>query len=149
MLAEKIDHDFKAALKAKDTLKVETIRMLKAALANFLIEKRKLTADETELIGLIRKQIKQREDSIESFKKGGRQELAEKELREKTILESYLPPPFSDQDLEDLVRSVIQATAAQSKGDLGRVIKEALARAQGRADAKRVSQAATKFLSTS
>ena len=146
MLLEKIEEDLKSAMKAKDVTKVETLRMLKAALHNFLIEKRKETADDNELIGLIQKQIKLRQDSIEGFKKGGRQDLVDKETREKTILESYLPAALSDEEIKTLVKKVIQETGASSKVDLGKVMKEAMAKSQGRADGKRINQIATVLL---
>lgn len=146
MLVQKIEDDFKTALKAKDVLKIETLRMLKAALGNFLIEKRRECAEDAELIGLIQKQVKLREDSIESFKKGGRQDLVEKESKEKIILEAYLPKALSDAELESLIKSVIQQTGAKEKADMGKVMKEAVAKAQGRADGKRINQIAARFL---
>ena len=147
MLDQRIENDFKAALKAKDILKVETLRMLKAALGNFLIEKRKEKVEDQELISLIQKQVKLREDSIESFKKGGRTDLVEKETREKTILESYLPKRLSDDELQSLVKQAISQTGAKSKADLGRVMKEAVTLAQGRADGKRINLVASQLLS--
>lgn len=146
MLVQKIDEDLKEALKAKDTLKLETLRMLKASLRNFLIEKRKETAEDSELMSLIQKQIKLRQDSIESFQKGGRKDLVDKENKEKQILESYLPAAMSDQEIEKMVKAVIQETGSKSKADLGKVMKEAISRSQGRADGKKISQFAAHFL---
>lgn len=146
MLAQKIEDDFKTALKAKDTIKVETLRMLKAALSNFLIEKRKDKAEEAELITLIQKQVKLRQDSIESFKKGARNDLVEKESHEKAILESYLPQALSDQELESLVKRAITQTGAKTKAEVGKVMKEALQLAQGRAEGKRINQVAVSLL---
>lgn len=146
MLAERIEQDFKGAMKAKDTVKVETLRMLKSALGNYLIEKRKQNAEEPELIGLIQKQIKLRQDSIEGFKKGGRQDLVDKESREKAILETYLPASLSDAEVELIVKKAIEQTGAKTKQDLGKVMKEALAESQGRADGRRINQAASKLL---
>lgn len=146
MLTSQIDEDLKSALKAKDSLKLETLRMLKAAIHNFLIEKRKDTAADAEVVTLIQKQVKQRDDSIEGFKKGGRQELADKEAQEKAILESYLPKQLSDPELESLVKAAIQLTGAQSKADMGKVMKEAASKAAGRADGKRINQFVTKLL---
>ena len=146
MLTEKIENDFKVAMKAKDTIKVETLRMLKAALNNYLIEKRKTTIEESELIVLVQKQVKLRQDSIEGFTKGGRQDLVDKETKEKAILESYLPKALTDEELNSLVKQIILETGAKSKVDLGKVMKEALAQSQGRADGKRISQIATSLL---
>ncbi len=142
MLAQQIDEEFKTALKAQDTLKVETIRMLKAAVKNFLIDKKKEKIEDLELTGLIQKQVKLREDSIESFKKGGRVDLVDKETREKAILEAYLPKQLSDAELQSVVQKAIQQTGAKTKADMGKVMKEAVALAQGRADGKRINQIA-------
>jgi uncharacterized protein YqeY len=146
MLADKIEDDFKAALKAKDITKVETLRMLKASVNNFLIEKKKKVTEEAELLNLIQKQVKLREDAIEGFKKGGRQDLVDKESKEKAILQSYLPAQLSDQEVEALVKKAIQQTSARTKADLGRVMKEALSQTHGRSDARRVSEIAGKLL---
>ena len=146
MLSQRIEEDFKGALKARDTVKTETIRMLKAAVTNYLIEKRKDQIEDAELMSLIQKQVKLREDSIESFKKGGRNDLVEKETREKTILESYLPKPLSDSDLKALVQKAIQQAGAKTKADMGKVMKEAVALAGGRADGKRINQIAATLL---
>ena len=142
MLAQQIDEEFKTALKAQDTLEVETIRMLKAAVKNFLIDKKKEKIEDLELTGLIQKQVKLREDSIESFKKGGRVDLVDKETREKAILEAYLPKQLSDAELQSVVQKAIQQTGAKTKADMGKVMKEAVALAQGRADGKRINQIA-------
>lgn len=146
MLEQKIEEELKIALKAKDTIKVETIRMLKAAVKNYLIEKRKGQIEDHELTGLIQKQVKLREDSIESFKRGDRQDLVEKETMEKKVLESYLPKQLTDPELEVIVKKAISQTGAKAKSDMGRVIKEALALSQGRADGKRINQLAASLL---
>ena len=146
MLIEKIDGDFRTAMKGKDTVKVETLRMLKAALSNFLIEKKKKTVEDSELIVLIQKQIKLRTDAIDSYQKGNRQDLVQKESREKTILESYLPAGLSDQELQSLIKKVIERTGAKTKADLGKVMKEAMSEAKGRADGKKISETAMALL---
>ena len=146
MLAQQIDEEFKLAMKAHDTLKVETIRMLKAAVKNFLIDKKKEKIEDSELTGLIQKQVKLRDDSIESFKKGGRTDLVDKETREKAILEAYLPKQLSDTELKGIVQKAIQQTGAKTKADMGKVMKEAMSLAEGRADGKRVNQIAAGIL---
>lgn len=146
MLADKIEEDLKAAMKSKDIVKVETLRMLKAALHNFLIEKRREKAEDQEVVGLIQKQIKSREDSIEGFKKGGRQDLVDKETKEKAILAAYLPAQLSNAELESIVKKAIQQIGAKTKADMGRVMKEAMAVSQGRADGKRINQIAASLL---
>ena len=146
-LANKIDEDLKTAMKTRNTLALATLRMLKAAVNYYLIEKKKETIDDTELFQLIQKQVKQRIDSMEGFKKGGRADLAEKESKEKAILEAYLPSPLTDSELRSLVQSVIQSLGVTSKNDLGKVMKEVLVRSGGRADGRRANQTALSLLS--
>ncbi len=146
MLNEKINEDLKTALKERNTLKVDVLRMLKAAVTNFLIEKKKDKVEDEEMIGLIQKQVKLRDDSIEAYKKGGRQELVDKETKEKALLQAYLPKGLSEGELKDLIQKAIQATGAKSKADMGKVMKEAVAQAKGRADGKQISQIAAQLL---
>lgn len=146
MLTQQIEEEFKRALKARDIVKMETLRMLKAATENFLIERRKKQIEDSELISLVQKQVKLREDSIESFKKGGRTDLVEKESREKAILETYLPKPLSDAELKAIVEKALQRTGGKTKADIGKVMKEAIALAQGKADGRRISQAVASLL---
>ena len=140
MLLDKIEQDLRLALKSKEPVKVDTLRMLKAALSNYLIQSNKTFADDSEVIVLIQKQVKMRQEAIESFKKAARQELLAKETQEKAILETYLPKPLSDDELRALIQSVIASVGAKNRSDMGRVIKETLSKAQGRADGKRVSE---------
>lgn len=148
MLMQKIDEDLKAAMKEKNQIKLETLRMLKAALSNFLIEKKKSSAEDPEVVALIQKQIKLRIDAIEGFKKAKRTDSVEKETREKCLLETYLPPALSNEELKNLIQNVIQKTGAKSKADLGIVMKEAVSEVKGRADGKRISELALALLST-
>ena len=140
MLEQKIDEDLKNALKSKDSIKVETLRMLKAALRNYLIDKRKDSADDSELVNLIQKQVKMRQEAIDSYQKGGRRDLVAKESQEKSVLEAYLPKSFSDEELAHLIKTVISQIEAKSPADMGRVMKELMPKVQGRADGKRVSE---------
>ena len=140
MLIDKIESDIKESMKSKDQTRLETLRMLKAAIGNFLIEKKKDRADDGEVLVLIQKQVKLRQDSIESFQKGGRKDLVDKETKEKGILEAYLPKQLSDAELQALVNKVVQETGATTKADMGKTMKEVLAQSKGRADGKRVSQ---------
>ena len=140
MLTEKIESDIKEAMKSKDEIRLGALRMLKAAVGNFLIEKKKPKAEDAEVLALIQKQVKLRQDSIEGFQKGGRMDLVDKETKEKTILEAYLPEALSDAELEALVKKAVQETGAKTKADTGKVMKEVMARAAGRADGKRINQ---------
>ena len=145
MLLTKIESDIKEAMRARDAHRLATLRLLKSAIGYAAIEKKLTLGDDAStdaaIISVIQKQIKQRHDSIESFEKGGRPELAAKEKAELGILESYLPAPLSDADLSALVVEVIASLGAKPKADMGKVMKEVIARAAGRAEGKRVSAA--------
>lgn len=140
-LQEKIDLDIKEAMRAKDSARLSVLRMVKAALKNAAIEKGGATAllDATEAAAVLRKQIKQREDAIAGYEKGGRAELAATERAEIAILESYLPAPLDAAALENLVREAIQEVGATSAKDMGAVMKVATAKAAGRADGRALS----------
>src|SRR3989338_237375 len=124
MLTETIDTDLKTAMKEKNTIKVATLRMLKAAIINKLIEKKAKELTDEDIREIIQKQVKQRKEAIEEFKKGARQDLVEKETKELTILERYLPSQLTEAELKSLISSVIESTAAKSKSDMGKVMKE-------------------------
>ena len=141
-----IDAKLKEALKAKDKITLDTLRGLRAAIKNKEIElQRKVT--EAEFYQLVAKQIRQREDAIAQFKKGNRLDLAEKEKKELEILKQFMPPPPSDDELEQLVRQVIAEVRAKGPQDMGRVMKEIMPRVSGRADGKRVSALVKQILS--
>ena len=141
-----IDAKLKEALKTKDRITLDTLRGLRAAIKNKEVElQRKLT--EAEFYQLVAKQIRQREDAIVQFKKGSRLDLAEKEEKELEILKQFMPPPLSDDELEQLVRQVIAEVGAKGPQDMGRVMKEIMPRVSGRADGKRVSALVKQILS--
>lgn len=136
---DKITTDLTAAMRAKDQLRLDTLRMTKAALMNREVEKRR-ALDDTEAQQVIAGMIKQRRDSIEQFRSGGRPELADKEQAEIAILETYLPPPMDAAELEVIVAEAITEAGATSPKDMGRVMKGVMARLAGRAaDGKVVS----------
>jgi uncharacterized protein len=146
MLIDKIDTDLRHALKNKDIAKVSTLRFLKSALQNLTIEKRK-PLEEEDVISVIKKQVKQRKDSIESFKSGNRLDLAEKEERELEILKSYIPEEIGDSNLTCIIKDAIAQAGASSQGDLGGVMKIVMAVIKGRADGNRVSSLVKEELS--
>ncbi|MBI3316334.1 MAG: GatB/YqeY domain-containing protein [Candidatus Omnitrophica bacterium] len=139
-LMQKIDQDLKAAMAAKDAVRLSTLRFLKSALAYGAIEKKVEMLGDAEVLQIIRKQIKQHRESIDQFAKAGRKELAEKEQKETVILESYLPPALSDEVLEKAVASLVKEVGAASKKDFGKVMKLSMEKLGGQADAQRVSQ---------
>lgn len=146
---ERIDQDLKEAMKAKEADKLAVLRMLKAALKNAAIEKGGATAqlEESEALAIVRKQAKQRQDSIAGFEKGHRPELAEKEKQELVLLNEYLPKALSAEEMTALVRESIAEAGAASKARMGAVMKIASAKAAGRADGRMLSAEVQKQLS--
>ena len=148
-LSERVDEDLKEAMRARNASKLGVLRMLKSALTYAAIEKSgaegKLT--DAEAAQVIRKQAKQRQDSIESFEKGGRAELAAKEKEELSILNTYLPQAMSADELAKVVRETIAEVGATSKAQMGAVMKALQTKVAGRADGKMLSGEVQKQLS--
>lgn len=146
---ERVDSDLKDAMRIKDTRKLGVLRMLKSALKYATIAKSGAEAQlsEAEAAQVVRKQAKQREDSIESFEKGGRSELAAKEKEELSILNTYLPQAMNSDELAKVVRETIAETGATSKAQMGIVMKALQAKVAGRADGKTLSQEVSRQLS--
>lgn len=139
-LLERIDRDLKEALRAREALRLSVLRMLKNALQNKAIEKGQDTLSETEGFETVSKLIKQRRESVEAFRKGGRPELADKESREVEILKAYLPPALSEEELKTLVREAAEAVGARDLSAMGRVMKAVMPKVAGRADGQAVSR---------
>lgn len=139
-LAEVLDQDLKTAMKAQDALKVSTLRMLKSALANLAISKKKDLLDENEILDILQKQVKQRLESMESFKQGGRLELAAKEQKELDILKAYLPKQMDENEIKELACKAIAASGAKGPAEMGKVMKELMPHVKGKADGKLVNQ---------
>jgi uncharacterized protein YqeY len=147
-LPERIDAELKEAMRARDAARLSVLRMVKSALKNAAIEKGGADArlDDAEAAQVIRKQVKQRQDSIESFEKGGRPELADKEKTELAILQQYLPAAMSGEELSRLVRETIAEVGATSKAQMGAVMKALGPKVTGRADGRTLSQEVQKQL---
>jgi uncharacterized protein YqeY len=148
-LQERLDSDLKEAMRAKDTTKLGVLRMLKSALKYAAIAKSDAEAElsEAEAAQVMRKQAKQRKDSIERFEKGGRAELAKKEREELSILNTYLPQAMTTDELAEIVRETIAEVGATSKAQMGAVMKALQAKVAGRVDGKTLSQEVQKRLS--
>jgi uncharacterized protein YqeY len=149
-LSEHVDSDLKTAMREKNAIKLAVLRMLKAALMNATIEKSGAQGklNDADAVQVIRKQVKQRQDSIESFEKGGRPELAAREKEELSILQSYLPQAMSADDISKAVGEAIAEVGATSKGQMGAVMKAVQAKVAGRADGKTLSAEVQKQLSS-
>jgi len=147
--AETVMEDLKAAMKAKDTVALSTLRALKTALTNAAIESgnKDNVVEEADALAIVRKQIKQRQDSIEQFEGAGRPELAEGEKAEIVVLEKYLPAALSPEEVTAIVEAAVAETGATSRADMGKVMKIVQEKVAGRADGKTLSQAVMKHLS--
>ena len=137
-LSERIEKDYVAAFKAKRTDEVAVLRMLKAAVKNKQVELRRELAD-NEILDVVAKQVKQRQESIDQFRAAGRIDLAEIEERELLILRTYLPTALSPAELEEAVTTSIQALGASGMKDMGRVMNAILGEYAGRIDGKELS----------
>lgn len=147
MLAQRIDDEFKQAMKDKNPVKVSTLSLLRSSFKYVMIEKKLEKISDEDVLLVIKKQIKQRQDSIAQYEKGARQDLADKEKAELEILKAYLPAEMSLSQLESVVGDVVKQTGACGIKDMGKVMKEASARLAGRADNRAVSDVVRKILS--
>ena len=147
MLEEKILNDYKEALKSKDKIKSSILNFLRANLMNLAIRLKKKSLDDNEVISEIKKLVKQHQDSIEQFKKGQRDDLVAHESQELEILKSYLPPELSLDEINKIIDEVISQIQAKGLKDMGRVMKEVMAKIASRADGKAVSGLVNRKLS--
>ena len=147
-MQEKIDADLKEAMRSRDAERLSVLRMVKSALTNAAIDKHGSTGGlaDADAAAVIRKQVKQRQDSIVSFESGGRPELAAKERREIEYLSAYIPKPFTEVEIIAVVNESIAQAGATSKAQMGAVMKIATEKAAGRVDGKTLSQAVQKAL---
>ena len=130
-LSDTVSNDIAAAMKAKDPLRLSALRMLKAAIMNKSVEKGR-DLDDGEVLQVVASLVKQRRDSIEQFSKGGRTDLVEKETAEIAVLDQYLPPAVSPDELDAAVAAAIAETGATSPKDMGKVMKAVMPRLAGK-----------------
>jgi uncharacterized protein YqeY len=141
-----IEAGLRDALKSKDSLRVSVLRMVLAAIKNKEVEKRGTLTDE-EFLGLIRKSVNQHNESIDSFRKGNRPDLVEREEKELEILKQFLPASLSEQEIEQEIEKAIEAVGAVSQKDMGKVMKYLLEKHPGKIDGKALSAMVVKRLS--
>lgn len=144
-LSEKITHDLKTALKARDTALVSALRMLKSSLKNAEVEKMRPLEDE-EILSLISSLIRKGKEAAAEFQKGGRDDLARKEEREIDIYYQYLPKQRSSQEIKETLIQIIGELGAKGPKDLGTVMKAAMVRLAGQAEGKTVNELARELL---
>jgi uncharacterized protein YqeY len=149
-LLDRINDDLKDAMRAKDKVRLRTLRSVRAALKNKEIDKRQegkeAVLDEQEQLAVIRKQVKQRKDSIEQYRDAGRDDLVDKEQEEIDVLDDYLPQPLSDDELRDHLQSIIDDVGAESMADMGPVMGRAMSDLRGKVDGSRVQQMVRELL---
>lgn len=144
-LLEQLTNDLEAAVKSGDTMSRDTLRLVLTALKNKSIEKMgKLSAED--VVAALQKEVKAREEAAATYQRGGRPELAEKERKEKAIIEKYLPAQMSDEELSGLIKAAISKTGATSVADMGKVMAIAMPKVAGKADGSRVSAKARELL---
>jgi hypothetical protein len=139
-LKERITEDMNAAMRAKDSARLGTIRLLTAAMKQREVDER-IELDDVAVIAIVDKLIKQRKDSIEAFEKATRQDLADKEAAEITVLQAYLPARLSADEIAVQVKSIVTELGATGPGDMGKVMGAVKARLAGKADMGQVSAA--------
>lgn len=147
-LKTKIVSDLKEAMKSGDVMKRDTLRMLDAMIKNTEIEKMKKEEglSDAEVVEVMSRAVKQRRDSEEQYKKGGRQDLADKEKKEIEIISAYLPEQLGEEKIREIVKNVISETGAASKADIGKVMGQAMGRLKGQADGNVVKKVAEELL---
>jgi len=148
MLADNIFNDYKEAMKSRDTLKSSVLSFLRADMLNQATAKKKDKLDDAEIFVVIKKQIKQHQDSIEQFTRGARVDAAEKEKKEMEILKSYLPAEMSVEQIKSLIEEAVVLTSASGIKDMGKLMKELTVKIAGKADGKLVSDLVRTRLST-
>jgi uncharacterized protein len=139
-LKERITDDMKAAMRAKDTERLGTIRLLTAAMKQKEVDER-VELDDVAVIGIVDKMLKQRKDSIEAFEKAARQDLADKEKAEVAVLQAYLPARLSADEVAAEVKAIVAELGAKGPGDMGKVMGAVKAKLAGKADMGQVSAA--------
>ena len=147
-IQEKIQTDLKKAIKTNNIIERDTLRFLNSLIKNTEIEKRKQSGklSDDEVIKVISQSVKQRKESAKQYKKGGRNDLAEKEERELNIISNYLPQQLSAEEIEKTVKRIIGQTKAQSESDMGKVMGAVMKQIAGRADGNLVREIVVKFL---
>ncbi|MDD5432602.1 MAG: GatB/YqeY domain-containing protein [Candidatus Omnitrophica bacterium] len=147
MLEEKILNDYKEAMKSRDTIKSSVLNFLRADLKYAALNKKKDTLEDADVVTVLKKHIKQHQDSIEQFKNGNRLDLADKEAKELEVLKTYLPPELSADEIKKVIEEVVAAVAPSGMKDMGKVMKEVNAKVAGKADGKLVSDLVRERLS--
>ncbi len=152
MLKDRLAQDLKDAMRAKDEVRLRTIRSLRAGLTDREIELRQggvATLTEEQEMAVVQKQAKQRRDAMEQFRSAGREDLVQREEEELSVIEAYLPRQLTDAEIREVVRDVVAATGAETMRDMGKVMGPVMERLRGRAEGRRVQEAVREALAGS
>ena len=144
-LTERLNEDLKAAMRAGDTIARETLRMVLAGVKNARIERGEDLSDD-DVLAVVQKAVKSRKDAITQFRDGGRDDLADKEEKEVAVLAAYLPQQLSAEETRAIVQGLVEELGIESKKDMGRLMKELMARHKGQLDGKLAQQAAADLI---
>ncbi|MFF2887774.1 MULTISPECIES: GatB/YqeY domain-containing protein [Paenibacillus] len=144
-LSERLTDDMKQAMKSQDKFKLTTIRMMRAAVKNLEIDLKRPLED-NEVLDILSREIKIRKDSLQEFKKAGRDDLVTGLAAEIEIISQYLPEQLTEEEIQEIVRQTIHELGASSKADMGKVMGALMPKTKGRADGKLVNQAVMQFL---
>jgi uncharacterized protein YqeY len=144
-LVEKVGQDLIAAMKSGESLRLSVIRLLRTRLKETQVEKRRELEDE-ECLKVVASEVAKRKEAIELFEKGGRADLAGRELKEIEILETYLPPKLSEEELRAIVSEAVKESGARVPGDLGKVMKVVMPKVTGRAEGSLVNRIVRELL---
>lgn len=144
-LSERLTDDMKQAMKSQDKFKLTTIRMMRASVKNMEIELKRPLED-NEVLDILSREIKIRKDSLQEFKKAGRDDLVTGLAAEIEIISQYLPEQLTEEEIQEIVRQTIHELGASSKADMGKVMSALMPKTKGRADGKLVNQAVQQFL---
>ena len=144
-LKQKLTDDLKQAMRSGDKARRSVIRLVMAAIGNAEIARR-AALDNADILGVIAKEVRQRQESIEAFKQGNRQDLVAKEEAELTVLQEYLPQQMTRDEIVEAARRVIEEVGAQGPGDKGKVMPKLIAQLKGRADGREINAVVTELL---
>lgn len=147
MLKEKVIQDMQNSLKKGDKIRLSTMRLLLSEIKNLEKEKRISDLSDDDVLSVVRREIKRRDQALEEFRKAERKDLVDKEEKERQILEEYLPAQLSQEELDAMVRRVIQETGATTSREMGKVMSRMMQEVKGKADGKRVRQTVESLLS--
>ncbi|WP_270172293.1 GatB/YqeY domain-containing protein [Paenibacillus sp. SYP-B4298] len=144
-LSDRLNDDMKQAMKSQDKFKLSTIRMVRASVKNQEIDLKR-ALDDNEVLDILSREIKQRKDSLQEFKKAGREDLVTNLAAEIDIISVYLPQQLTEEEIKVIVQQTIQETGASSKAEMGKVMTALMPKVKGRADGKLVNQLVQQFL---